>query len=293
MKSFRKLGAGVGLLAVAGALVAGIVAPKQTWAAVLSPFQVVDGDGWLTSNARHESGGWTPVSPARPAFALELSNRNDMPFEKGTAGATVWVRQPGCARFAGFGEPCGWQLGLAVTQFRSLVVGGHGIEIDGLSGERPYGRVINASDGRSRMVGLLTNTFADFSGVDAPAAPSWFAGIDLDHDAFAVRRSLGSPRGMEELVGIDRQGDLSAAGSVATTRVLQRGPGQWAVRARLANGSYTFHFEKPFEATPVCVATGEGTAHLHVKPSPAACTITSERATDDAMVDVVVVGDPS
>ncbi len=282
-----------GLLVAACALAAGLFAPRLIEAAAQTPFQVVDGDGWLTSNARHDTSGWTPFNGARPSFGLQLSERNDIPFDQGTAGATVWVRQPGCPRFAGFGERCGWQLGLAVTQFRSVVVGGHGIEIDGLTGDLPYGRVVNASDGRSRLVGLLTNGFADFSGVDKPSAPSWFAGVDVDRDAFSVRRGERSPRDMDELLGVDRQGDIRASGSLATTRALQRAPAQWAVRTRLSGGAYTFRFAAPFQNVPVCIATSEGSARLRVAPALESCTITSETSADDSMIDVVVVGNPS
>ena len=278
-----------GLLIATFAL--GVVAPRAIAAAGFTPFQVVNGDGWLTSNATHESGGWTPFNAARPSFGLQLSERNDIPFESGTAGASVWVRQPGCPRFAGFGERCGWQLGLAVTQFRSLVVGGYGIEIDGLALGAPYGRLVNASDGESHLVGLLTNAYTDFSGVDVATDPSWFAGIDLSHDAFTVRRAARLPKVAHELLGIDNQGNARVAGSVATRRALQNASGQWAIRAPLVHGSYTFHYA-PYQKPPVCIASSEGGARLRVTPAPASCTITSENSADDATVDVVVVGDP-
>jgi len=282
-----------GLLLAVLAFAFGLFAPRLIEAAAQAPFLVVDGDGWLTSNARHDSGGWTPFNGARPSFGLQLSARNDIPFDQGTAGATVWVRQPGCPRFAGFGERCGWQLGLAVTQFRSLVVGGHGIEIDGLTGDRPYGRIVNASDGKSRLVGVLTNGFADFSGVDKAGSPSWFAGVDVDGDTFSVRRSEQSPRSMGELFDVDRHGDARAAGSFAATKALQRAPAQWATRTRLMNGVSTFRFAEPFHNVPVCVATSEGTSRLHVLPATDGCTVTSENAADDTMVDIVAIGNPS
>lgn len=278
---------------IALAFILGLAWPRLSEAAAApTPFQVVDGDGWLTSNARYDPNGWASLNGARPSFGLQLSARNDIPFDQGTAGAEIWVRQPGCPRFANFGEKCGWQLGLAVTQFRSVVVGGHGIEIDGLTGERPYGRVVSASSGESRLVGLTTNVFADFSGVDKADAPSWFAGIDLGRDAFSVRRGAKIPLNVDEVFGVDRQGDVRMTGSLATSRVVQRAPAQWATRAQLVHGAYTFRFAAPFQATPVCVATGEGSARLRVAPSSSACTITSENANDASMVDVIAVGNP-
>jgi hypothetical protein len=282
------------LLSVAVAALALIVfAPAVIEAAARTPFLVVDGDGWLTSNANHDGGTWTPINPARPAFGLQLSGNNDLPFDQGTAGATFWVRNAKCgARFTGFGEECGWQLGLAVTQFRSIVVGGHGIEIDGLGANPPYGRVINSSDGQSRLVGLLTNEFVDFSGVDANSAPSWFAGFDLDRDAFALRRMAPGGKRFDDLLTVDREGDARLAGSLAVDRPLQRSPNQWATRAHLAGGTFTFRYAKPFAQPPVCVATSEGTAHIRVAPATSECTVTSENPTDDATIDLIVIGNP-
>ena len=101
------------LCVAAGSFVLGAaLAPPVLQAAERSPFAVVDGDGWLTSNADYATGAWVPSDPLRPAFGLQLSERNDLPFDRGTAGATFWVRNGNCGtHFAGFGEPCGeWQL---------------------------------------------------------------------------------------------------------------------------------------------------------------------------------------
>ena len=280
------------LAALAFAL--GIAAPSILRAAERAPFMVVDGDGWLTSNAVHDSGAWTALDTSRPAFGLQLSERNDLPFDKGTAGATFWVRNANCgAQFTGFGEPCGWQLGTAITQFRSLVVGGDGIEIDGLGLPPPYGRVVNATGGGARLSGILTNEFVDFSGVDVAAAPSWFAGFDLSHDLFAVRRAAPLSRQLNDAFTIDNAGNASASGDVASKHATQHAANQWAARAPLAHGTYTFVYAAPFAQTPVCVVTGEGSAHLRVAPTPSQCTVTSESAQDASMVDVVVVGNPN
>jgi hypothetical protein len=275
------------LLALTFTLLGALLPRALCAAGAFVPFLTVEGDGWLVSNARHDASGWKPPLRSRPSFGLQMSLRNDIPFDRGTAGATIWVRQPSCGeRFAAFGENCGWQLGMAVTQYRSLVVGGHGIEVDGLGAATPYGRFVNASDGRSRMVGTTTNVFADFSGVDRGAAPSWFDGIDVTNDAFAVRRAPAGSRKFDDLMSVDRNGALHAAA------LAQAASGQWAARIPLQHGSATFRFAKPLAATPVCVANSESGATLRVAPSPASCTITSSIADDSSYVDVAVFGHP-
>jgi hypothetical protein len=148
----------------------GVVTTGALQAAGHDPFQVVNGDGWWTTNANYNDRGWYAFDSARPAFGLQLGDRNDMPFDRGTASAAFWVHNPGCRAFKGFADPCGWQLGLAITQYRSIVVGGQAMELDGLSAPAPYARVVNSFDDGTHVVGLSTNAFADFSGVDNTAA---------------------------------------------------------------------------------------------------------------------------
>jgi len=257
----------------------------------VTPFQVVDGDGWLTSNAVYGETRWSTLEAQRPAFGLELSERNDLPFDRGTAGATFWVHNAGCAVFESFGEPCGWQLGLALTQFRSIVVGGNGMEIDG-SAPPPYARVVNAVDGEARVAGLLTNEFVDFSGTDAENAPSWFGGFDLTHDGFAVRRAAPGSQQFTDLLAVDSEGNATVSGSLAAAQAHQTGPNQWATRARLAGGRYVFHFAKPFAQTPVCVASPESAVRVYVTPARDRCTVTAENPHDAATIDLIVVGNP-
>ena len=174
-----------------------------------SPFQEVAGDGWIASNAHFDGTNWQPRLTNRPSFGLQLGEVNDIPFERGTAGATFWARDAGCTgAFAAFGSACGWKLALAVTQFRSLVVGGNGIEIDGLNLKPPYGRIMSASDGTSRRFGITSNIFADWSGSDVAAAPRWFAGFNLDRDRFEIARGMSAS--LTPLASVDAGGRLNA-----------------------------------------------------------------------------------
>jgi hypothetical protein len=256
-----------------------------------APFQTVNGDAWITGNAQYE-GAWHLRSPARPAFGLQLGERNDIPFETGTAGATFWVRNGGngCSvAITAFGTPCGWQLALAITQFRSVVVGGNGIEIDGLSLQRPYGRLVNASDGKERRIGISANIYADWSGSDLPAQPRWFAGFDISHDRFTIARGMTSA--LTELTTVERDGTLAAA-AIRTTRLTQDAPGRFATRIALHDGQAVFAFPHPYQSVPVCIASTEGNAGVRVKPSTGACEIVSSDRNDAAFVDVSVTGNP-
>jgi hypothetical protein len=270
----------------------GVVTTGALQAAGHDPFQVVNGDGWWTTNANYNDRGWYAFDSARPAFGLQLGDRNDMPFDRGTASAAFWVHNPGCRAFKGFADPCGWQLGLAITQYRSIVVGGQAMELDGLSAPAPYARVVNSFDDGTHVVGLSTNVFADFSGVDNTAAPSWFSGFDVSDDSFAVRRAAAGASRFNDLLSIDRAGNTQVAGSFASEQPLQTAPNQWATRAQLVRGSYTFRFAKEFAQAPVCVATPETAIRVHVAPAADRCTVTSENSNDRTIVDIVVVGNP-
>jgi hypothetical protein len=256
-----------------------------------SPFQEVAGDGWIASNARFDGTSWEARLTNRPSFGLQLGEVNDIPFERGTAGATFWARDAGCTGpFSAFGTACGWKLALAVTQFRSLVVGGNGIEIDGLSLKPPYGRIMSASDGTSRRFGITSNIFADWSGSDVAAAPRWFAGFNIDRDRFEIARGMSAA--LAPLASVDAAGRLSVA-SAAVARIEQSAPESFAARGRLAGGRYVFAFRQPYAHIPVCVASSEGAAPVHVRSAAAACSVLSADPHDASIVNVQVTGDPN
>jgi hypothetical protein len=256
-----------------------------------SPFQQVAGDGWIASNAHFDGTNWEPRLAGRPSFGLQLGEVNDIPFERGTAGATFWARDASCSgAFSAFGTTCGWKLALAVTQFRSLVVGGNGIEIDGLNLKPPYGRIMSANDGSNRRFGITNNIFADWSGADVASAPRWFAGFNVDHDQFEIARGMSNALTPLATVGAD--GALTAA-SANVERLDQQIPESFATRGHLANGRYVFAFHRPYAHVPVCVASSEGAANIHVISSVAACNVLSANRNDASIVNVEVTGDPN
>jgi len=278
---------------IAGALLIGmlLLGTRGSAQEPPSPFQEVAGDGWIASNARFDGTNWQARLANRPSFGLQLGEVNDIPFERGTAGATFWARDASCTGpFSAFGTACGWKLALAVTQFRSLVVGGNGIEIDGLTLKAPYGRIMSASDGTNRRFGITSNIFADWSGADVAAAPRWFAGFNIDRDRFEIARGMSAT--LAPLASVDAEGRLSAT-SAAVERVEQTAPESFAARGRLAGGRYVFAFHRPYAHIPVCVASSEGTAPVHVQSATATCSVLSADHHDAAIVNVQVTGDPN
>jgi hypothetical protein len=284
VKRIARRGALAGLIAVLLASAGGAAQEPAT------PFQSVDGDGWITSNAHFDGANWNARTANRPSFGLQLGEANDIPFEHGTAGASFWVRDAGCSGpFATFGKACGWKLALAITQYRALVVGGNGIEIDGLSLEPPYGRVLSASDGTSRRFGISNNIFADWSGADVATAPRWFAGFNITRDRFEIAR--GMTMSLSPLATVDADGRLGAA-LVSTGRIEQTSAQAFATRAHLTAGRYRFAFDRAYAHVPVCVASSEGLAPVHVQSTPAACTVISSDPADTSIVNVQTTGDP-
>ncbi len=256
-----------------------------------TPFVQVNGDGWITSNAHFDGTNWTSRLANRPSFGLQLGEVNDIPFEHGTAGATFWERDAACSGpFATFGKACGWKLALAITQYRSLVVGGNGIEIDGLSLDPPYGRVMSVSDGSARRFGLTSNIFADWSGADVATAPRWFAGFNVTRDRFEIDRGL--TMNISPLATVEPDGTLGAS-ALSVDRVQQTSADRYATRAHLVNGTMQFRFKRPYASVPVCIASSEGNAPVHVHSAIDGCTVISAAANDASIVNVQVTGDPN
>jgi hypothetical protein len=69
---------------------------------------------------------------------------------------------------------------------------------------------------------------------------------------------------------------------------------QYAIRASLIAGSYTFTFST-YNSPPVCLVNGEASLVniLQVTPSVSSCIITSSSIIDTQTVDIVVIGNPN
>jgi hypothetical protein len=277
--------------------------------------RVINSDTWLTTNAMFENGMWNAEDPGKPSFALWMNYLGTIPSEDALGGAGFWVRAPRCGTaFQPFSQRCGWNLALVTTQEKSVIVGGNTIELDG-NGPAPFGRLTNGNDHGSRYVGVASNVFGDFSGVDVATKPSWLAAINVSRDVYEIRRLdpfAGNDRTMRfrTLFALNGAGDLSALGSVSAGRaefrdgvrseagrfgrVEQVPEHRWAARGALLRGRFSFTFRPAFRHAPVCVATSEGAgrAVLHVASSASTCVVTSSEKEDRATVNVIVVGDP-
>jgi hypothetical protein len=261
----------------------------------------IAGDTWLTTNAQFDGSHWNSSDPSRASFALWMNDNGYMPNEGKTGAAGFWTHRADCPHtFERITDSCGWNLGLTVTQWKSVIVGGNTIEIDG-NNAAPFGRVANTTDGESRFMGLMSNVFGDFSGFDVANRASWIAGVNLTGDTFQIKRLRPTPSSQRvrsadfsNLLEVDHDGNTAVAGSISASRADQVRSSQWATRAALRNGRFEFAFPRAYTAVPVCVATTEGSAgySLRVAPAKSGCVITSANAKDDSMVDVIVVGNP-
>jgi|GEM_PF-4183501 hypothetical protein len=173
------------------------------------------GDFWMTSNAYYDGANWQRQNASKVAFGLDLRGNNNLPNES-EQGATLWVAQSAANPIGStFGAVGGWELGWALTASRNLVVGGMGLELDG-NGLTPYGRIVHNNSLSTVNTGIAKNVYADFSGRDASAQPSWFAGF-VD-DAFKVRRLAGSAAisngNFSSLLSLDSSGTMAVTGNL-------------------------------------------------------------------------------
>jgi|GEM_PF-5526767 len=171
------------------------------------------GDFWMTSNAYYDGSNWQRQNTSKTAFGVDLRGSSDFPSES-EQGSALWVAQPGANPIdPTFGAVGGWELGWALTASRNFVVGGKGFELDG-NGLSPYGRMIHNNDLSTINTGMLTNLYADFSGRDADAQPSWFIGM-VD-DGFKIRRLPANATinngNLTSLMALDASGNLTISG---------------------------------------------------------------------------------
>ncbi len=150
------------------------------------------GDMWLTVNAYYSGGNWNRVHTGNYCYAAAFSWATDIPGETNNTGLMFLRAVPGANPLGPFTSVGGWENCMILDQFRHLVVGGFGIEVDG-SGTTPFGRFQHWSNSNvaPKYTGILTNLFIDFSGVDDLTQPSWFIGR-IDDGAFIQRAPAGS-----------------------------------------------------------------------------------------------------
>jgi hypothetical protein len=166
--------------------------------------EAANGDFWLCTNLRWDSnlidpdgnpGWWRRIDPTTVSWAMNIRSYSNIPFEANTKGFCFWkatpmpVGDPYYEVIGPWATVGGLELAWLETEYRDLVIGGFGIEIDG-AGTTPYGRVLHHTWDGTQQTGVVTNLFTDFSGRDNDSAPSWWAGrID---DQYLIRRLPGS-----------------------------------------------------------------------------------------------------
>jgi lysophospholipase L1-like esterase len=173
---------------------------------------------WFLDNATWDGSHFFWINNTNAAFAVNIRAEFNIPGEAATTGLMFWKAIPtgsGTHQISDtYGAQGGWENMFLMTEFSDLVVGGFGIEIDG-AGANAYGRVVNNVFQGQRFVGMLRNFFADYSGVDNLAQPSWQFGVI--GDKFAIQRSApGDPTGaaIQTLLTIDNTGALSVGGGI-------------------------------------------------------------------------------
>ena len=148
-----------------------------------------NGDSWWSANAKLENGGWNRIDTGKTAFAWSMLGNNNYPYET-EQGVGLWVAQSAANPINPvYGAVGGWELGLTLMSNKNLVVGGFGIELDG-NGIQPYMRVVHNNSLGTINSGIVTNLFADYSGRENNAQPSWYFG--RVNDSFQVRRLAGN-----------------------------------------------------------------------------------------------------
>lgn len=144
---------------------------------------------WILANAtfNRTTNQFNRVDTTKTAYAVNFRVKTNIPFESNTTGVCFWRCTSGSNPILDtYGTGGGWEAQFVITQYRDIVLGGLGMEVDG-SGQLPYARFVNTILTAAEHRGLLTNLYNDFSGVDDAAEPSWFAGTV--GDKFVVKRA--------------------------------------------------------------------------------------------------------
>ena len=195
-----------------------------TMAALLSqatnelPYQVVINIAphygtWYLDNAYYDAttNQFNRVDISKPAFGLNMRARYNLPYEANTTGMIFWRAIAGANpindNYASVG---GWENMFLLTEYRDLVVGGYGIEVDG-AGISPYGRLTLSPLTGIPFFGLLTNIYNDYSGVDDVSKPSWRVGFNYTNDTFSVERAAaGAGSSFDRLFSVSSSGLITS-----------------------------------------------------------------------------------
>lgn len=173
----------------------------------------INGDLWILANANYDSSTqkFNRIDTSKYAFALQLQGTNNIPGET-MQGVNLWRCSPGTNPIGDYGAVGGWETIEIWTAYKDTVLGGFGLEIDG-DGTLPYGRFVHLTYDSKEWTGILTNLFADMSGRDDTAQPSWFIGR-RDDEFLIMRMPSGVSQSLALLLKLDASGNLEIAGNV-------------------------------------------------------------------------------
>lgn len=171
---------------------------------------------WLLSNATYDAGTdqFSCVDNTKYAYGLNMRTAT-LPFEPiADSGIAFWRTTCSTTPIGGYATIGGWEAQIISDQFRNMVVGGMGLEVDG-SGILPYSRLVNSLNLGNNYRAIMSNAYADLSGVDTTTDPSWLAGFV--NDSYSICRAPAT--GIQTaptfacFVGLTNAGVLSVGGS--------------------------------------------------------------------------------
>ena len=177
---------------------------------------------WLLVNVTYDkdSDTFNRIDLTKTSYGLQMTTDN-LPYEANTTGIIFWRVIAGANPVSdNYGSLGGWENIFLMTEYRDLVVGGFGIEIDG-AGILPYGRVTLSPHLSKDHFGIMNNVFNDYSGVDDNAKASWRAAINSTDDKFAIARAPASTTNFSEFLSIDAAGVVSTStGEINTSKTI-------------------------------------------------------------------------
>ena len=198
----------------------------------------IAGETWISSNAKWDGTNFQKIVSAQNAvFAQIMGGNKGWPI----GGDPIIGTRAGEGSLSdGFamwrnvgGGPTQIENNFAGVNGLSLMFGslygnfaieGQGFELDG-NVTIPYGRIIHNPALSSVNTGIATNVYADFSGRDITADPSWFAG--RRNDSFTIRRLAGSATindvNFVHLLDITSSGNVAIGTTVPTEKLEVKG----------------------------------------------------------------------